>query len=54
MASKMPSQIPYFFIFDFYIMQGSNDSNDMLPKAIIYFYPPDEQIRNEVFIFNSF
>jgi hypothetical protein len=48
MATKGYSNGVYFFIFDFFIMQDSNDSNDVLPKAITYFYPPDEQMKNDV------
>ena len=49
MASKVHyNNGVYFFIFDFFIMQDSSDSNDVLPKAITYFYPPDEQIKNDV------
>lgn len=48
MASKGNSHAPYFFIFDFYIMQGSSDSNDVLPLAVVYFYPNDEQKKKDV------
>lgn len=53
MASKGTSHAPYFFIFDFYIMQGSSDSNDVLPQAIVYFYPNDEQKKKDVNIFEK-
>jgi hypothetical protein len=49
MASKGPIPIPYFFIFDSYVMKESNDNNDTLPRAISYFYP-DEQIKRQVII----
>ncbi len=48
MATKGPVNGVYFFVFDFFIMQGSSDSNDVLPKAVTYFYPPDEQKKNAV------
>ena len=57
MASKGTNHAPYFFIFDFYIMQGSSDSNDVLPQAVVYFYPNDEQKKKNVnisFEYNQF
>ncbi|CAF0940180.1 unnamed protein product, partial [Didymodactylos carnosus] len=33
----------YFFIFDFYYMRGSNDEQDLLPEAIIFFYPSQQK-----------
>jgi len=53
MTSKTATSIPFFFIFDFYLMQGASDDNDMLPQAILYFYPTDEQIKKQVIILNS-
>jgi hypothetical protein len=53
MTSKMATSIPFFFIFDFYLMQGASEDNDVLPQAILYFYPIDEQIKKEVIILNS-
>jgi hypothetical protein len=53
MTSKMARSIPFFFIFDFYLMQGASEDNDVLPQAILYFYPIDEQIKKEVIILNS-
>ncbi|UJR22851.1 hypothetical protein I4U23_025880 [Adineta vaga] len=38
---------PFFFIFDFYMMQGASDDNDVLPEAILYFYPIDEQAKTQ-------
>ncbi len=34
-------------------MQGASEDNDVLPQAILYFYPIDEQIKKEVIILNS-
>ncbi|CAF1269692.1 unnamed protein product [Rotaria sordida] len=47
MASKATKPNLFFFIFDFYLMKGAQDDNDILPEAILYFYPRDEQIRQQ-------
>jgi len=48
MASKGTISGPYFFIFDFYVMTGADDSNDVLPKAVLYFYSTDDQTKEQV------
>ncbi|CAF4526958.1 unnamed protein product, partial [Rotaria sp. Silwood2] len=47
MASKATKPNFFFFIFDFYLMKGSQDDNDVLPEAILYFYPRDDQTRQQ-------
>ncbi|CAF3925435.1 unnamed protein product [Adineta steineri] len=46
MPPKTMPPVPFFFLFDFYLMQGSTDDNDVLPEAIIYFYPTDPQLKD--------
>ena len=50
MALKSPAKQwnPFFFIVDFYLMRGASDENDVVPEAIIYFYPTDEQLKKQV------
>ncbi len=50
MATSITNRvISYFFIFDFYHVKGSSDDMDLLPESIIYFYPPKEDIKKQVF-----
>lgn len=39
----------YFFLFDFYHVKGTTDEHDLFPESIIYFYPPKEDIRKQVY-----
>ncbi|CAF1041019.1 unnamed protein product [Adineta ricciae] len=50
MTLKSPTKRwnPFFFILDFYLMRGASDENDVVPEAIIYFYPTDEQSKKQV------
>ncbi len=48
MVTKGSMSVPYFFVFDFFLMKSASDDNDVLPKAISYFYPTDEQIKKQV------
>jgi hypothetical protein len=48
MSSESISSSWFFFIFDFYRMKESKDDNDVLPNAILYFYPIDEQMKKQV------
>jgi len=50
MATKGSISVPYFFIFDFFLMKSASDENDVVPKAISYFYPNDEQTKQQVLI----
>ncbi len=54
MATKGSMSIPYFFVFDFFLMKSASDDNDVLPKAISYFYPTDEQIKKQVLNYNIY
>jgi hypothetical protein len=47
-ASTLTSSMPFFFIFDFYHMKGAKEDNDVLPEAILYFYPTDDQAKKQV------
>ena len=38
----------FFFIFDFYQMKGAKDDYDVLPEAILYFYPEGTQMKKQV------
>ena len=38
----------FFFIFDFYQMKGAKDDCDVLPEAILYFYPEGNQMKKQV------
>jgi hypothetical protein len=42
--------ISYFFIFDFYLMKGAGDDVDLLPESILYFYPENYNLKEQVFI----
>ena len=44
----MASSMPFFFVFDFYHMKGAKDDTDVLPEAIVYFYPTDDQSKKKV------
>jgi hypothetical protein len=35
-------------------MKSASDDNDVLPKAISYFYPTDEQIKKQVLNYNIY
>ncbi len=41
--------ISYFFVVDFYHLKGSSDALDLLSESIVYFYPPKEDIKKQVF-----
>jgi len=45
---KSSTASPFFYIFDFYLMNDSSDSNDIVPIAILYFYPTDEESKKQV------
>ena len=45
-ANKITS---YFFLFDFYHMKGAGDDVDLLPESILYFYPPNDNLKEQVF-----
>ncbi len=45
--------ISYFFLYDFYHAKGSSDDIDLLPESIIYFYPPKEDLKKQVYLKNN-
>ena len=43
-----PRVTSYFFLVDFHYMKGASDELDVLPDAIVYFYPPKEDLKKQV------
>jgi hypothetical protein len=48
MASKSTASMSFFFIIDLHHMKEATDEKDALPEAVLYFHPPDDQIKQQV------